>query len=310
MEERLIGRYEGNKEGPLLIVLAGMHGNEPAGVEALEIIFELLRRERFSNPFFEYAGNFIGLKGNLQALKDGKRFVEYDFNRLWINSNVDEVLAKDDEDLKAEWLELKQLHLTVQEIIAKYPADKIILLDLHTTTADGGIFSVATDDPESVRIAVELHAPVIVGMLDGMKGTTLHYFNPDNLEKPIIGIAFESGMHTDRLSVNRAIAAVINCMKIIGSVDPSVVENRYDELLVAYSKDLPKVSRLLYCHNIKPGDQFEMIPGYKNFQKVKKGQLLAHAKGEPVYAEKDGMLLMPLYQTQGDDGFFLIEEVE
>ena len=130
------------------------------------------------------------------------------------------------------------------------------------------------------------------------------------MEKPIIGIAFESGMHTDRLSVNRAIAAVINCMKIIGSVDPRVVENRYDELLVAYSKDLPKVSRLLYCHNIEPGDKFEMIPGYKNFQKVKKGQLLAHAKGKPIYAEKDGMLLMPLYQTQGDDGFFLIEEVE
>ncbi len=42
MNGRYIGSFEGKEKGPLLIGIAGMHGNEPAGVDALERIFELL----------------------------------------------------------------------------------------------------------------------------------------------------------------------------------------------------------------------------------------------------------------------------
>jgi succinylglutamate desuccinylase len=52
-----------------------------------------------------------------------------------------------------------------------------------------------------------------------------------------------------------------------------------------------------------------MLPNYKNFQQVKKGQILAHDAQGPVKASNDGLLLMPKYQAQGDDGFFLIREL-
>lgn len=307
--ERIIGQYEGTERGPLLICLGGMHGNEPAGVQALEILFNLLDIEPETNPSFTFKGRLLGLRGNLQAIRKKMRYLEQDLNRLWTPDNVSRVKSTPAGELEAEGLELKELIAVIEQNIEAYQPEKIVLLDLHTTTAHGGIFSIATDDPESVKIAVELHAPVVKGMLGGIQGTTLHYFNSGNFGCETVGVSFESGQHDEPLSVNRAIAAVINCMRTIGCVRPEQVENRHDKLLIEYSKGLPKVLELILCHQIKPGDGFRMMPDYKNFQAVKKGELLAHNRHGPIYAQADGRLLMPLYQPQGDDGFFLIRTV-
>ena len=42
--ERLIGRYRGVEPGPTVLCVAGVHGNEPAGVHALRRIFDDLER--------------------------------------------------------------------------------------------------------------------------------------------------------------------------------------------------------------------------------------------------------------------------
>lgn len=308
---RIIGSFTGQKKGPMLICFGGMHGNELAGVQALDIIFKLLEIEPQANPEFEFCGHFIGIHGNLTALDEGKRFIEKDLNRLWTDHNVARIRKAPLDDLNTEEKEVREIIDIVCNEIQKYQPDKIVMLDLHTTTAHGGIFSIATDDPESVRIAIELHAPVIKGMLEGIKGTTLHYFRPENFnEREVVGVAFESGQHDDPLSVNRAIAAVINCMRTIGCVKAEHVENRHDKLLIDFSKNLPKVSELILCHSITEEDQFEMLPNFQNFQEIHKGELLAHDKKGPIYAQSDGLILMPLYQPQGDDGFFLIKKLE
>ena len=72
--ERIIGRYSGSDRGPLLIVFGGMHGNEPAGIEALEIMFHMLEMEPMTNPEFRFCGRLVGFRGNLQALREGSRF--------------------------------------------------------------------------------------------------------------------------------------------------------------------------------------------------------------------------------------------
>ncbi len=308
---RIIGSFTGQKQGPLLICFGGMHGNELAGVQALDIIFKLLEIEPRTNPEFEFFGRFLGIHGNLSALEEGQRFIEKDLNRLWTDENVNRILNTAPELLNTEEKEVQEIMNIIRHEVDIYQPDKIVMLDLHTTTAHGGIFSIATDDPASVKIAIELHAPVIKGMLEGIKGTTLHYFRPDNFEgREVVGVAFESGQHEDPLSVNRAIAATINCMRTIGCVKSEHVENRHDKLLIDFSKDLPKVSELIMCHSITDEDAFEMLPDFKNFQKITKGQLLAQDKNGPIYAESDGLILMPLYQPQGDDGFFLIKALE
>ena len=49
--------------------------------------------------------------------------------------------------------------------------------------------------------------------------------------------------------------------------------------------------------------------GFENFRRVKKGELLAEQKSGAVLANESGLILMPLYQTLGEDGFFLGREV-
>ncbi len=307
--ERLIGKYSGQQKGPLLICLGGMHGNEPAGVAALEVLFSLLEREPLSNPGFSFRGRILGLRGNVRALRNGTRFIDKDLNRLWTAEQIGRAKTAAPGSLLAEELELLELITLIEAEIASYQPERIVLLDLHTTTASGGIFSIATDEPESVRIAVELHAPVVKGMLNGIQGTTLHYFNSETFGRPTSGICFESGQHSDPLSVNRAIAATINCMRTLGCVRPEDVENRHDALLIEYSRGLPKVLELVMCHTIQPGDAFRMMPDYENFQPVRKGEVLAHDRHGPIRARENGRILMPLYQKQGDDGFFLIRPV-
>lgn len=315
----IIGAYEGEAKGPLIICLAGMHGNEPAGVEALKIIFQLLEKEPISNPAFDYKGKIIGLLGNTAAFQEQKRFMVKDLNRQWSKENIKRLSKFHAEDLLFENRELREILDILAEQIISYQPTQIVLLDLHTTSAGGGIFSVATDDPESIRVALELHAPVITGMLRGIKGTTLHFFTKDRIadllpELPnppeVTGVAFEAGQHNDPLSVNRCIAAIINCMRSTGSVNASDVENRHDKLLQDYSKDLPKIATLIKVHSIGLLDEFKMQPGYKNFQPVKKNELLANDRHGPIRAPENGLVLMPLYQPQGSDGFFLIKPID
>ncbi|MEN9613431.1 MAG: hypothetical protein RLZZ628_4245, partial [Bacteroidota bacterium] len=39
---RLIGRFDGTRRGNLVIVIGALHGNEPAGVLALQTVFQQL----------------------------------------------------------------------------------------------------------------------------------------------------------------------------------------------------------------------------------------------------------------------------
>jgi succinylglutamate desuccinylase len=307
---RVVGRYQGAKKGPLLIVIGAMHGNEPAGVNAINLMAKMLEAEPLSNPEFVYSGTFLGLIGNLKAFKQKKRFIKKDMNRMFTQAIISKIANTDIDDLEDEEKEIKELIHLIDEEIKKNISDKVILLDLHTTSSTGGIFSIATDDKKSIEIAVELHAPVITGMLKGLQGTTLHYFTRENLNLDITPVTFESGQHNEDLSVNRAIAAITNCMRTIGSVNGEDVENKHDKILQDYSKSLPKVVTLKQRYAINPEDQFKMNPGYTNFQPIAKGEVLAFDKRGPVKAPYDGRILMPLYQEQGEEGFFIVQDKE
>jgi hypothetical protein len=50
-----------------------------------------------------------------------------------------------------------------------------------------------------------------------------------------------------------------------------------------------------------------MKPGFKNFQTVSKGVPLAVSDGQLITAKKTAKILMPLYQSKGLDGYFLVK---
>ena len=307
---RIIGSYQGKEKGPLMFVMGSIHGNEPAGTLAVEELFLMLEKESEKKTDFSFRGKLIGIRGNLKAIKNNQRFIHKDLNRQWTTENIARVTSAPFEALDSEDQELRELINYIHSEIERYQPKEIILLDLHTTTAYGGIFTIVSDDSRSVSIGLAMHAPVIKGLLNGISGTSLHYFKTENFGIPTTAVCFESGQHREPLAVTRAVSALVSFLRAVGSVKPEDVEHKHDLILKTHSKNLPAFSELVKVHSIKPGDNFIMQPGFSNFQKIKEGTLLATDKTGNILAACDGMILMPLYQPQGDDGFFIIKEIE
>ena len=307
---RIIGSYDKGNEGPLLIIFGAMHGNEPAGVDAINYLLKMLEVEPIRNKSFNFRGKILGLIGNLQAFKVDQRYLHKDLNRQWKIENVNTILASHSDFLESEDLEMYQLVHLIRKEVENYKPQELIVLDLHTTSSFGGIFTIPSYSDKSFKLAKQMHAPVVKGFLEGIFGTTLHYFNSDNFNVETTALTFESGQHREDLAVNRAIAAMINLMRTLNMVDEDAVESYHDELLINYSKSLPKVCELVCRHPITPEDHFEMLPNFENFQPVEENQQLAIDKNGPILAPQSSRILMPLYQSKGEDGFFLIKELD
>jgi succinylglutamate desuccinylase len=316
VDERVIGQFIGQEEGPLVIAIAATHGNEPAGVAALTEVFRMLEEEARAVPDFFFKGQITGLIGNLTAYKAGQRFIDKDLNRIWNPEFVDGLLKKPIDELQNEEQELVQLLLKIRSLINQSRAKHLIIIDLHTTSAEGGIFSIPLeDDQESIQLAATIHAPVVLGLLKGLSGTLMHYasgnhFLCEGLPEKVCCVAFEAGQHFDPLSVNRSISAVISILRATACIGQEDVDHQHDDILLAYTADLPKLTRIMYVHHIGPDDHFTMHAGYVNFQPVHKGEQLAIAHNGPVFAPQEGLILMPLYQPKGTDGFFIVEVVK
>jgi succinylglutamate desuccinylase len=302
---RIITIHEGEK-GPLFVVTAAMHGNEHAGIKALRELDRILIHKKSTKPDFKLHGTLLGIIGNKQAAEQNVRYIESDLNRMWETEFVYEILENKDTEYTYEKKEMVEIIHTLRKFVMTGKYSTLYLLDLHTTSSDG-IFSICTEDPLSVKIAGQLHAPVVRGLLHGLTGTTLHYFNHNNLGINATALAFEAGKHDDPLSVNRSVAAIINCMRSIGCLYPHEVENAYDELLISYSSKLPGSVTIKFKYHISENGPWEMLPGFKNFDPVYTGQHLANDNGKKICAPLDGLILMPLYQKKGQDGFFIVQ---
>ena len=304
--ERIIGHYRGAEPGPLVVAIGGIHGNEPAGVQALERLFDLLEEEPRLNPAFSFRGELLALRGNVAALREGKRYVDADMNRIWRR-----LPAGQTEFDRSEDRELYELITTVETALEESPLSELVLLDLHTTTADGGIFAVTADDAPSLSLTAELSVPVIRGMLDAMQGTSLHYFQGGNFgNQRVRALIFEAGRHDDPASADLALAATVNLLRALGCVRAEDVSTYHDNLLRESAGALPLLTELAYVHRVAAdgSDGFAMLPGYLNFQAVAAGEHLANDHDGPIYCPTAGFLLMPLYQKLGGEGFFLLHE--
>jgi succinylglutamate desuccinylase len=309
-QHRIIGQRSGSQPGPLLIVFAQMHGNEPAGFLALQELFKAIDEEYIKNPNFDFKGTIVGLRGNVRAAAQGKRFLDKDLNRSWTASNVQRVKNSPLDQLDNEDLELLENLQTIEQLIQEHQPQRLVVLDLHTTTAHGGLFVIPSKDEASRELGLYLLAPVLHGFLDGLQGTTLHYFNSQNFSVPTTSVCFEAGQHQADDSVSHSVSAIIRCFTALGGFKPEDIETKHEELLLRNSLGLPREGRLIHRHAIQAGDQFFMRSDkiYQNFDPIQLGEILAYDKNGPITAPYTGYILMPLYQKQGEDGFFIIQD--
>lgn len=307
---RKIGQYGGTLPGALVLAFGALHGNEPAGVHALKEVFRMLDNERSIHPGFIFHGKFVGFIGHLQAFHNNVRFLEQDLNRIWEPSFVEKLIREKNPEQSGEAREVVEIFESIRAEILAFPAKEIVLLDLHTTSADGGIFSIPTDETGSLTLARALEVPVILRLQNNIEGPLLKFAAAGHFNTApakVSAVAFEAGQHEDPQSVQRSVAAVISCLRAARCFRRDDMKSPHDSLLRKTSVQAPPVVILRYVHHIKPGDQFKMRPGYLNFQEIRKGEHLADDINGPVFSPLTGLILMPLYQPKGSDGFFIVQ---
>lgn len=306
---RIIGQYTEKRPGPLILLIAGMHGNEHAGIEAAKLIFKMLEVEHITNPSFQFRGSIVAMYGNIKAIEWKTRYVDKDLNRIWHRERIDGLLKGEKMPQFHEEHEMLDLINHISSLQKSYIFDRMVIMDLHTTSAPGGIFVVPSERPESQELAMSIHAPVIRGMIGNIEGAALKYFDDFSWDIPTAAISFESGQHDDPQSIYVAIAAIVNLLRSCGSVNEEDVESIHQEKLSAHSRGLPRCCILKEIYKVKDPEKFQMFPGFTNFQFVKEGTPLALDHDRLVHCPYDAYILMPLYQKKGFDGYFLVEHI-
>ena len=323
---RVIGEYGDATRGPTLLCIAGMHGNEPSGVHALRRVFAALGEHE---PTCH--GRLIGLAGNVAALTTGARFIDRDLNRIWGEEDVAAARsgaggANSTDGAKganganggvgadgvavpgcdSESNEQRELLARLDPLLGDSGSD-VYFLDLHTTSADGAPFALMGDTLRNRAFSGHFPVPVILGLEEQLSGTITEYVN----ERGAVTVGFEAGRHDDPVSIDRHEAAVWLGLAGAGVLTPKSMPHvaRASRLLDESADGLARIMEVRYRHAVRPDDGFTMRPGYRTFQHVRMGEILGEDRQGPVAAPVSGQILLPLYQRQGSDGFFIARPV-
>ena len=297
--ERVIGIHEGNKPGRLIVCTAAMHGNEKTGITALKRVLGYLHNNQ---PHF--AGRLVGIAGNLKAIEENCRYFDVDFNRIWLSETINKVQAVSREVLSLhEEKELKALLDEIEWAVGDVAPGDVVYADLHNTSSSRGLFSVTFNREENLRIGSAINVPMVIGLEKALRGTAIEYFS----KRGYTALAFEGGELGKESSVDVHEAGIWMILQASGCIHEDDIPNfaNHRRLLKDAAEDFPKLTELAYVHKITPKHRFVMERGFTNFQTVQKGDILAHDRDGIVRAPLGGYILMPLYQEQGDEGFFI-----
>ncbi|MBT0607943.1 M14 family metallopeptidase [Aequorivita echinoideorum] len=292
---RVVGEYSSGNKGPLLFITGGVHGNEPSGVIALQNVFKILKDEK---P--EINGKVVGVIGNRDALKNGVRYIDEDLNRTWTVENIEGNIK--------DTYEKKEM-FSIIEVLERFPEEdftKRYFLDCHTTSAASEPYISVQEVNDNDAWAHQFPTYIIRGFSDIVLGCIDHYESRIG----ITGFVFEGGQHDSRISKVSHEGMIWLAIQNACGLNLELLRHYPESVkLLNKKKDSQKTFEIKHRYGLQPGDDFKMEAGYTNFQPIKKGELLAHHNGQSVFSEWDAYIFMPLYQAQGNDGFFVVEEV-
>ncbi len=297
---RVIGRILGDVPGPTLLVTTLVHGNELAGAIAAERVLARLEREQVP-----LRGELVVLAANLGAMRENRRHRGKDLNRQWTDEKISALRSRDAELDDAEDHEQRELLTELDAVFAR-AAGKVFALDLHTTSAAGYPFGIY-DTREQESFALRFPLPMIRGLAAALAGVLSSYL----VRRGAIALAVEGGQHDDpktidHLEATTTVALEASGVAAAGKLSTSAAAHAQ---LDAARGAIPRAMEVVARYAITPDDRFKMAPGFANLARVRRGQLLANDAGGEIRAPADGLVILPLYQGQGDDGFFFGREV-
>ncbi|WP_298237269.1 succinylglutamate desuccinylase/aspartoacylase family protein [uncultured Algibacter sp.] len=295
--KRIIKEIHGEEKGPTLVFFGGIHGNEKAGVIALQEVLKNIKPD-------ELNGSIYAISGNLKALEKNQRYINQDLNRLWTRDNINTIKNKN--TLNNEEKELLKL-LYFLERILKIKSGPFYFFDLHTTSSKTLPFITINDALINRKFSKLFPVPIVLGIEEYLNGPLLSYINTLGY----LSLGFESGQHVDVRSIENNLAFINLVLHYTGAINKAEAYNlEYYNQLKEESKSLNRFFEITHLHSINKKDSFKMYEGFKSFQKINKGAKIARNNKEDIYSKHDARIFMPLYQKKGAEGFFIIRDIK
>jgi succinylglutamate desuccinylase len=282
-----------------LVFIAGIHGNEPAGLYGLQHVIDYLQQHNIVLQC-----NLYALAGNINAIQKNIRYETTDLNRLWTHENIQKLTSQTTYNSPEE-KEQAALYECIQNILNTHTGT-LIFLDLHTTSSETRPFITISDSLKNRQFVSNFNLPIILGIEEFLEGPLLTYIN----EFGYIALGFEAGQHKDPQAVTNCETFIWQALNIAKALPESIVEDLKQQQKIAstegFTHDFYEISDR---YQLQDDEAFTMQPGFKNFDPIEKYQQLATSNQKIINATVSGKIFMPLYQAQGDDGFFIITKI-
>ncbi|MFZ1808988.1 MAG: aspartoacylase, partial [Cyclobacteriaceae bacterium] len=217
-------------------------------------------------------------------------YVDTDLNRLWTSNGVAKIINENCAEKEEQHELMEQLSKAIKENSGPF-----YFFDLHTTSGATPPFITINDTLLNRKFSLQFRVPVILGIEEYLSGPLLSYIN----EWGYVSLGYESGQHDDLDSIKNHKQFITKALQLTGLIANS--KTSIDHSNYFYE--------ITYRHHLSQGDQFSMCNGFRNFEPIIKGQHIASHNGDWVDAVEDGVIFMPLYQQQGNDGYFLIRKI-
>ena len=304
--DRELGRAGDAARGTTLVVIGGVHGNEPAGLIAGQRVLDRLAREHEE----DLQGQVVLLAGNLAALNHADadiRYVDHDLNRLCTDDRFAESSSTTVEHQQMH--ELFELLGSIHES-CKLSNQRMIVLDLHTTSAPSKPVVAFEDSLPARKHAMRMPCPKYLGIEEEVQGLVI-----DAVTRRLgcVSYLIEGGQHEDPVSVDVHEAAIWIAMDTAGILPLSSL----DADPIGYLRSMSKgrgdtVFDVRHREPIRDAD-FAILDGIESGTRVHADKtVIAMQGGVEVHSPIHGSVFLPNMQTHkriGDDGFFIVRQI-
>lgn len=266
-----IKELKGQGESPVSLILAGVHGDEVCGIDAVKSLLPSLSVNK---------GRVIFAYGNPRAIEKSVRLTEKNLNRMF---KPDDALSEEE---KASY-EYKRA-----QFLQSYLDQAEVLLDIHAShTPKSQPFIIC--EPNGFGIAQYLPFDLVVSGFDELEpGGTDSYMNKQGK----IGICVECGYLGDPSSTQKAEETILAFLKTRGHLDGNV-EVSNQEFIQMDSIYITKT------------DDFRLSKEFSDFEPVSSGQVIGTDGDTPVVSDEDSIILFARNrEAVGEEAFLLGEK--
>ncbi|MFG0256787.1 MAG: succinylglutamate desuccinylase/aspartoacylase family protein [Phycisphaerales bacterium JB043] len=301
--QRVLGSFS-HTEGISIVCVAGVHGNEPAGIRACERVLDRLERERPD----AFAGRLVAVVGNLEAVHapDGPvRYIDTDLNRAFPRRGKQ---GRDENVESRERDHLMNLFYKERSI-----ADgRLVVVDLHTVSSPSPPFVFVEDSLPARKLARRLGLPLVLGMEEEIHGLLVDWTTH---ALDAVSMLIEAGVHDDPSSVDTHEAALWMLLDATGVLPLDAIAHKVSPEQVL--RDAAGSHRRWVCdvrHREPVGaGSFVVCDDMGAYTPVREAQsVVAHREGAPVLASSSGLVFMPNRHDDKrpeDDGYFIVRRI-